>query len=318
MIPPNLKILWLHRRPFLLVMCLTFLAFAILIFTMPKLPPVVVRSSIEIGSAAINQKQEPLEAPEHVAMRVPAVYGPAALVTMAKKGVSPSILTALQNPIVESIGRFVVVANTVDTEAESAAKEFQETTADQIIKELGPRSRALREAIAARISLAARASDSLALQIKADAKEVELIGTLSDDLRVQLEKQRANLAALYQRTGMELQPSESATVEAHIRELHEQISSQTTLIGSLSLERSHLTRELGATHRLYDAQARAVADAQFEQSSFIETHISLPPSSVPATRGSRRLSLLVVAFALSVMAGFGAAVLLHNLGARKI
>lgn len=299
------------------MMCLTFIALAFVIFTLPK--RVTVRSSIEIGSAAVGDKQEAFELPENVARRIPSVYGPAALLAMANNGVSPLLLGALQDPSVESIGRSVVMVSTIDPSLEKEAKEFQETTADLVIKELAPRARALREAIAARIALATKASDNLEQQIKDDENEIERIGVLTDDLRGQLEKQRANLAALYQRTGAALQPGESTTLEAHIRELHEQISSQTNLIGSLTLERSRFIRDLATTRRLREAQGKAVADAQFEKNSFNETHISLPPALMPAAESAkRRLSLLLVAFAVSLLAGFGTVVLSHNIGTRKI
>jgi predicted nucleic acid-binding Zn-ribbon protein len=316
MTAPILQIAWLHRRPFLLVMCLTFLAFATVIFTLPT--RVAVRSSIEIGSAVINDKQEPFEPPEQVARRIPNVYGPSALLAMASRGISSSVLNALQNPSVESVGRAVVVISMIDPIAENAAKEFQQSIADTIIKDLAPRAQALRENIAAQLALATKASDSLEQQIKADTNEIERISALSDDLRGQLDNQRANLTALYQRTGTALQSGESTMVEAQIRELHEQISSQTTLIGNLTLERSHLTRELAAMRHQYEGQARAVADAQYERNSFVETHISLPPSLLPGPTASRRLSLLLVALAISVLAGFGTVVLLHNMAGRSI
>ena len=108
-------------------------------------------------------------------------------------------------------------------------------------------------------------------------------------------------------------------VEAHIRELHEQISSQTNLVGNLILERSNVTRDLATTRRLLDAQGKAVADAQFEKNGFNETHVSLPSAPMPATESKkRRLSLLLVAFAVSLLAGFGTVVMSHNMGTRKI
>lgn len=316
MTAPSVQIVWLHKRLFLFVMCLTFVALAILIFMLTN--RTTVRSSIEIGSAVIRENPEPFEPPEHVARRILSVYGPATLLAMAKKGTSPSILSALQNPNVENIGRSVVMVSTVDPSLENEAREFQETIADQIIKELAPRARALRESIAAQISLATKASDDLEQQIKADANEIERISAVSDDLRGQLEKQRANLTALYQHTGTALQPSENITVEAQIRELREQITSQTNLIDSLTLERSDLIGDLAMTRSLYDTQSRAVADAQFKQNSFTETRISLPPSVIPSTTTSRRLSLLLIAFAISVLAAFGTVVLLHNVVERKI
>ena len=315
---PILQIVWSHRRPFLFVMCLTLLALAIFIFMLPK--RATVRSSIEIGSAVIGDKQEPFEPPEFVAKRIPSVYGPAALLAMANKGIAPLILGALQNPSVESIGRSVVVVSVVDPSLEKEAKEFQKAIADHVIKELAPRARALRESIAARNSLAKGALGNLDQQVKDDTTEIERTNALADDLRSQLEKQRVALAGLYQRTGTATQPSETAIVEAHIRELHEQISSQTNLIGRLALDRSELTRNLETMRRRHEAQGKAVADAQFEQDSFTETRISLPPALMPAPTAatSSRFNLLLVAFVISLLAGFGAVVLLHNFFASKL
>src|ERR1700730_17884695 len=190
-----LQIFCSHRISFLVVMCLTFIALAFVIFTLPT--RVTIRSSIELGSAAVGDKLEAVDLPENVARRIPSVYGPAALLAMANKGVSPVILGALQNVNVESIGRSVVIVNIIDSSLEKEAKEFQEAIADLVIKELAPRARALRAAIAARIDLAAKASDNIEQQISDDLSEVERIGVFTDDLRGQLEKQRASLAALY-------------------------------------------------------------------------------------------------------------------------
>jgi hypothetical protein len=310
------QIVWLHRRLFIFVMGLTFLALAIATFTIPE--RATIRSSIEIGSAIIGDKPEPFEPPEQVAKRIPSVYGPAALLAMAKKGTSPLILRELQNPNVESIGRSVVVVSTIAPSAENEAKEFQESIADQIIKELAPRARALREGIAARIVLASKASDNFEQQITADANEIEHIRAFSDDLRGRLENHQADLAALYQRTGAALEPGASNIVEAHIRELNEQILIQITLMGKLALERSHLTRELATTRRLHETQGMAIADVQFERNSFNETYTSLPPSLMPARTTSRRLSLLLVALTISILVAFGTAVLVHNVGREKI
>ena len=227
------------------------------------------------------------------------------------------ILGALQNPRVESIGRSVVMVSTIDPSLEKEAKEFHDIIANLVTKELAPRARALRESIESRIALATKASESLEQQIKDDGGEIDRISVLTEDLRGQLEKQRVNLAALYQRTGTALQPGESTTLEAHIRELHEQISNQTNLIGTLTLERSRFIHDLATTRRLREAQGKVVADAQFEKNSFNETHISLPPALMPATESKkRRLSLLFVAFVVSLLAGFGTVVLVHNMGVR--
>jgi hypothetical protein len=317
MTAPIVQIVWLHQRLFFFVVCLTFLALGIVAVMLPK--RATVRSAIEIGSAIINDRPDPFEPPEQVARQIPAIYGDTALLAMAKKGISPSILSALKNLSVESIGRSVVMVNTIDPSLENEAKEFQQTIADHIIEVLAARARALRESIAARISLATRASENLEQQIRADTREIERISALSDDLRGQLENERANLAALYQRTGMALQSGESTAVEAQIRELREQIKSQTSLTGSLALERSNLIRDFATTRHLYDAQARALAEAQFEQNSFDETRISLQPTltSATTTATSRLLSLLLVAFVVSLLVALGAVLLLHNVAERK-
>src|SRR5438874_2174883 len=100
MTAPIVQIVWSYRRTFLLVMSLTFTVLAVGIFTLPKRTS-TVRSSIEIGSALADDKQEAFEPPEYVAKRISSVLGPTALLIMAKDGTSPSILNALQNPRVE-------------------------------------------------------------------------------------------------------------------------------------------------------------------------------------------------------------------------
>lgn len=238
---------------------------------------------------------------------------------MSGKGASPGTLAALQNPSVESIGRSVVILSNIDPALEEEAREFQEAAAALVINDLAPRARALRESIETRIALAKNAADTLERQIKDDADEIERISVLTDNLRSELEKQRASLATLYQRTGAEQQPGGSSTIEAHIREMHEQISSQTNSIANLFLERSNVTRDLATTRRLLDTQGKVVADAQFEKNSFNETHISLRPTLMPTTGPAKRtLSLLLIALTISLLAGFGTAVMSHNLSTRKI
>src|SRR5260370_30582274 len=104
MVPaPILQIIWSHRISFVVMMGLTFIAFVFVICTLPK--RVTVRSSIEIGSAALGDQQEAVELPENVARRIPSVYSPAALLATAFNDVSPFALVALQNPSAESNGR---------------------------------------------------------------------------------------------------------------------------------------------------------------------------------------------------------------------
>jgi hypothetical protein len=314
---PILQILWLYRRLFLGVMCLTFLALAIAIFLLPK-PRVTIRSSIEIGSTVINGNQVPLEQPEQVAKRIASVYAPPTLLTMAKKGTPPSVLSALQNSSAENIGPTIVVISAIDPRAENEAREFQEAVAAQIIKEQALPAQILREDTAVRIASATEASENFQQEIKAISTDIEHINALSEGLRAQIENQQANLTTLHQRVGAAQQPSEHPTPEAEIRELYEQALNQTSLLVTLTLERVHLTRNLARTHRQYQAQIEALANAQLEEKRFIETHVSLPPSLMPAATNSRRIDLLLIAAVVSILIAFGTVVLLHNMGVREV
>jgi hypothetical protein len=271
-----------------------------------------VKSSIEIGSAIVGDKQEPFELPEYVAKRISNVLGPAALQSMAKDGTAPSVLNALLNTRVESIGRSIVVTNVVAAGLESEAKRFQEITANRLLKELAQRSHAVREAINVRVTLGKEAFDDLQRQIKMHEMEISRISTLINDSQTQLEKRLADLASLYERTKTAIQPADNSTIEAQIRELREQISSQSNLIGRLALDRSDLTRSLTATRHLLATQGKTIADAQFEQNSFNEPRISLPPSIMPAPASPIGPSLFLVALAMSILLSFGMVVLLHN------
>ena len=134
MTAPVLPIVWSYRLSFLFVTCLTFIVLAFVIFTLPRH---ALRFDQRSKSALVNKKQEPLEPPREWRRRILSVYSPAALVAMAEKGIPPSILGALQNPSVESIGRSVVIVSTVDPGLENEAKEFQEAIFDQIVKGAG-------------------------------------------------------------------------------------------------------------------------------------------------------------------------------------
>lgn len=255
-----------------------------------------------------------------MAKRISSVYGPAALVAMAAKGIPPSILGSLQNPGVETIGPTVVVISTVDPSAENEAKEFQGAIFDQIMKQQAPRAKALRGDIAEKIALAKSTSGDLEQEVSGTVKQIERFSTLSDDLRSQIEEQRAYLATLYKSAGTPEQSGDRAGIDFQIRKLQEQILGQTTLLGNLTQERYRLTHEIAEMRRLYEAQTKAVADAQTEQNMFAESQVSLPPAVIPAMTPAvtRWLSLLLVAFAISVLAGFGTVVLAHNIGVRRL
>ena len=302
---PILQIVWSHRRPFLWVVCVGFIALAAVIFMLPTQQLVTVRSSVDIG--VVNEKQDPIEAPDQVVKRITGVYASTALQAMEKKGTPLSVLSALQGSSAEDIGRTVIMTSTIDARAESAATEFQQNIADQIIKGEAPRVQLLTEASAARVASAKQASDKLKQQIDAIVEEIGRLGMLRDDLRSGIESQRAALAALYQRSGTDLQ-----SIDRSAAELSEQIWGQTLLMSSLTLERSNLSRDLISMNDRYEALLKAFADAELQQKMFSESRVSLPPLAMPAAIISRRPRLLFIAFVVSILIAFGAVVLIHN------
>jgi tetrahydromethanopterin S-methyltransferase subunit B len=287
-------------------MCVGFIALAAVIFMLPTQQLVTVRSSFDIG--VVNEKQDPIEAPDQVAKRITGVYASAALQAMEKKGTPLSVLSALQGSSAEDIGRTVIMISTIDARAESAATEFQQNIADQIIKGEAPRVQLLAEASAARVASAKQASDKLKQQIDALVEEIGRLGMLRDDLRRGIESQRAALAALYQRSGTDLQ-----SIDRSAADLSEQIWGQTLLMSSLTLERSNLSRDLMSMSDRYEALLKAFADAELQQKMFSESRVSLPPHAMPAAIISRRPRLLFVAFVVSILIAFGTVVLIHNI-----
>jgi uncharacterized protein YceH (UPF0502 family) len=311
MTAPILTIMWSYRRSFLLAMGLTFLVLALVILMLPN--RAAIRSSIEIGSTLVAGKSEPFEPTENVAKRIASLYGPAALLAISEKGYSSS--TKLKIPNVESIGRFAVLVSNIDPSVEKETKELHQAIIDLIFTELLPRGQALSESTKARVSLAEKNSESLRQQIKVELNEMDILNNLTSDLRRQVEDLRARLATLYRRVGSSQQQSgESAPLEAQIRELNEQISAQTSLIGNLTIKGSDLARDLARTRRQSEMQDQDLAEAKFEQISLRETRIALPPTRT-FTQGeqSRRFNFLLIAAAVSVLAGFGAVALTHNI-----
>jgi hypothetical protein len=300
---PILQISWLHRRLFLFVMCLTFIALAIGVFMLP-IPRSIVRTSIEIGA----------EPAEQVARRIPGVYVPIILLAMSERGVPASTLGPLQRSSVENIGRSLILITAIEASAEKEAREFQQAIADQIVKDETPRVQALREGVGARIALAKSASDSLDSLNGSMTKELERIRILSENLQGQIETQQAKLATLRQRTETAQHPPDRSTIEEEMLELYRQISNQWTLVGDLTLERSRLLRDIATTNRAKEQQIQQMADAQLDQRLLAETHVLMAPSLMPVTANYGRLTLLFVAIAISILVAFGAVVLLHHFG----
>jgi DNA repair exonuclease SbcCD ATPase subunit len=316
MTAPVPQIVWSYRRPFLWVMSVTFIVLAVAAFTLPS-QLTDVRSSIDVGSVTINENQESIEPLYETLRRIARIYGPMALSELTKKGTPPSTITALRASEIENIGLSVMAVSTVDKDAENEAKEYQQSIADQIIKDQAPRAQAVRERLAERINLAQKAAGTLEQQIDADVKEVERIDAVSENLRNQIDRLQTDVTKLDRGTGVG-RPNEGSTNDAPVH-AHELISNQITLIAkmtliaNLTLERSRLTQDLETLRSRYDARISSIAQAQSEAKTIAEARVSLPPFSLPLATGSRRLRLLFVAFVSSILIAFGTVVLLHNL-----
>ncbi|MGY4237933.1 hypothetical protein ACVIIW_006880 [Bradyrhizobium sp. USDA 4449] len=121
------------------------LAAAIFIFVQPRS---LIRSAIEIGTFSVNGREEPIESPELLAKRIPAVYVPAALGALAKNSAQLSTLGALQNSSADSIGQTVTIQTNVDPAAAEEAKAFHQKVIDQIVEEEAQRPRARSRGLA--------------------------------------------------------------------------------------------------------------------------------------------------------------------------
>jgi hypothetical protein len=284
-------------------MALTFAVLATAIFVMPK--RVQVRSSIEIGTA--------VEAPDLVARRITGVYVPTTLLAIAEKTKNPSVLASLQNPNVEGFGSSVLIVSTIPPDLESDAKAFQASIIDQVVKDLAPRARALRENIASRVALGTKASENLERQVKDTSREIERIDVFTSNLQRQSEAHQANLAP---RDPPASQTGETGADQARARELREAIASQSTLAGKLMLERIKLVRDLTTAERQQTAQTATLVSAEFEQTNFKEPQISQMPTLMPVRNVWDRPSLLLIALAISILTAFGAVVLVLRITER--
>jgi hypothetical protein len=291
-----LQILWSLRRLFLWVTCLTFVILAAITFTLAN-QLATVRSSIEVGSSVVNQKQEPFDPPDQVARQVSSVYVPTALSELEKKGASPSVLHSLRTTTVETVSRSLVLVSSIDARAENEAKEFHQSVADQIINAQSRRAQLMRDVITERIATARRRSINLSEQSDTAAREIDSINVLSKDLRGQIERERASL--------------DSKDDELASR-LQEQISSKMISLASLTIERAKLIQSLMTLRQQSDAQAGVLVQAQFDEKTLVEPHVSLPPLLISMKDTPRRLSLLFIAFTISILIAFGTVVFVHR------
>ncbi|MCG2671587.1 hypothetical protein ACFPFP_32120 [Bradyrhizobium sp. GCM10023182] len=298
------------RVTFLSVAGATFvvLAAAIIISVQPSS---LVRSAIEVGTFATNDGEVPLEPPELLAKRIPAVYLPAAITALAKSGVQASTLGALQNSSAESIGQTVSMRSIVNPAAVAEAKELQQKIIDQIMDEESNRSDVLREAAALRTVLWKETSDEIDRQIADYGKIMDrLSGLLPEAESLLRARQLERGAALQQRAAAQAEDGNKTT--ADIDGLRKEIANQLDLLAVLSEERAQSTRDVTMLRARHDVLAANLIEAQIAARAFKGTRVTLAPEAMPIPVGAKRSSLLFIAAVASILIAFGSIAFLHN------
>jgi hypothetical protein len=309
------RLLWSYKRPFLLVMTSVFLLLAVIIFLIPQ--RLAIRSSIEIGSELSGDREEFFEPSDVLAKRVTGVYAPETLRAMLDAGTPEASLGQIDNPLVESIGSSIVIANFVSSNVEAKAKEFQDLLSERIIKDQAARAQGLRERVNSRVNIERKALSDLQDHISERASEVNRISTLIASLEGDLKEQRSNLAPLLAERSSASPQFWDESTGLQLKVTNQRISSLTELIVNLMREQSHTNEDVWKTRLTYDAQAKATSNAELEQSSFKEARIVLRPFALPSRTLENRLSLLLVAATFSALAALGIVALLYNISADR-
>jgi hypothetical protein len=303
-------------RTFLFVSLGTLLVLSIVVFFIAK--DFAVKSSIEIGSALVNDRLEPLEPPELVARQISLIYLPAALLALAQKGVSVSELDAIQNLKAEPVGRSVILYNIGEASLEELSKGLQQIIIDRVIKDRTAFVSAVRTGLDIKIDSARRTSADLLDQSKALVAEIEEAGLRAEAIRKQLDTNRTELSAKFQRAAPIKSTDERVTIEAEIRELRDQISTEESLGKDVATERSRAIRDLAEIRRYAEDQAKIIASAERDKAVLNETRTTLPPSLIPLPLGPRRIFVLLAALAVSILLAFGTAAMSARFGGRKL
>ncbi|QAU45939.1 hypothetical protein [Bradyrhizobium guangzhouense] len=284
------------------------LATAIFIFVQPRS---LVRSAIEVGTVAVNGREEPLESPELLAKRIPAVYVPAAITALAKGGAPASTLGGLQTSSGESIGQTVSILSIVNSAMVTEAKKLQQNILDQIVDEESKRSDFLREAAALRTAMLKQTSDGLEEQIANYGKILDHLSGLVPEAESLLHaRQLERGAALQKRAAAQVEDSNKA---ADIEGLRKEIASQLELLAVLSEDRTQSMRDVTRLRARRDVIAGNLVEAQIAARAFKVTRVTLVPEVMPEPVGTKRSSLLIIAAVASILLAFGAIAFLHNL-----
>ncbi|MDE5444678.1 hypothetical protein GWG65_25150 [Bradyrhizobium sp. CSA207] len=297
------------RLTFLYVAGTTFvlLAAATFIFVNPRS---LVRSAIEVGTFSFDGKEEPIESPEMLAKRIPAVYVPAALAIAEKNGAQRSTQDAFQNSSADSIGQTVSIQTVVDPAAAEQAKAFHQKIIDQIVGEEGKRSGFVREAAALRTVLLKQISDGVDQQIADYGKMLDRLDGLLPEAEASLRARQLERGSEPQRATTHAEGDNKASPEFDGR--RKEITGYLQLLGALSEDRAQSSHDLTVLRARRDSLAFALLEAQIATRAFKSTRITLAPEVMPQPVGAKRFSLLVIAAVASILIAFGALAFLHS------
>ncbi|MBR1069678.1 hypothetical protein [Bradyrhizobium liaoningense] len=302
-----LKVALLYHRSFLAIFGLSFAGLLLFVLTVPK-QLVAVKTVVQVPTSFTNGKPEPLESADQIAGRAAMLYGPAAIDRLQSSGAaSPAVVTALLGSGYDGAGKSVVLSSTIDSSAEQIARNFQQTVAKAIIADVMPAADAARQRAEQVHLLATEKTENLTKQLAVNEKRIQSIGGLIDDLWDQSENLRSELSKTYQSARAALDS------ELKIREVREQRVAVGNLAMSAMNERSNLTAQNAALQREKDAATAEELKTRLEAQLFRRPAIS-DTTITPATSSYRRLSLIAMAFVISVLVAFAAVGLAHTAG----
>lgn len=304
------QIIRFRLRTFLFVLLGTLFVLSLGVLLLAK--DFVVKSSIEVGSALVNDRMEALEPPDQVARQITGVYLSAALLTLFQKGVPIPDLVVIQNLKADPVGRSIIITSVGDASLEGVSKELQHLIIDRTIKDRAAFVNGITKGFDIKIDSARRTQADLRNQSTAILSEIEANGARAETIRKQLEDYRTELSTKFQRAAPLKSQDERITVEAEIRELRDQISLLQALAKEVSTERSRAIRDLAEIRRQTEDQSKTIASTERDKQLLGETRITLPPSLIPLPLGPRRLFFLFGALAVSILAAFGTVILLHR------
>jgi hypothetical protein len=233
---------------------------------------------------------------------------------MSKEGASTAVLNALQSSIIEANQLSIVIATAVDATAEDTARQFQERLAELILREEMPRVDALRMRMTATDN--AKDLSNYERQISTNREQIDRVSKRIAEIENSRRDLEVELKDLLQRQQSTGQADTESPLQSRIRWIQDQLANQLAALTALSIQQSSFVLAVGAAEEFVQYLAQAADGRQFDQKTFTEPHVSLPPTTMLVTPQWRRTGLLAVALVVSILIAFGVVTTISNLPAK--